>query len=271
MKYTITLAFALLTLGASAQYPEGKVVYERSLQMIMAMANDNGEESRTPQKHIDKFELTYGNNQSLWKAAPPDVSEDGAGSWNAGSGGGNVQIRMFATGSDDITWFDFTNHRKVDLRELGTKKFVVDDSLRNLNWKLSDETKTILGHICRKAMAERISTRVSVNINNGKMEQQELPDTSQIVAWYATDIPVSAGPAEFQGQLPGLILELDINGGKQSYTAVAFSDRYKLSDIKEPKGGKRLTSAQFAAERKKLMEEMESNMGGGGRTIRIQN
>ena len=47
-----------------------------------------------------------------------------------------------------------------------------------------------------------------MTMDNGKMERKEIDDTSIIVAWFTTDIPVSAGP-EVQGQLPGLILGLE--------------------------------------------------------------
>jgi predicted metallo-beta-lactamase superfamily hydrolase len=43
-----------------------------------------------------------------------------------------------------------------------------------------------------------------------------------------------------------------------------------LNNIKEPKGGKKLTAAEFATEREKLMEEMRKNMpANGNRTFRI--
>lgn len=34
-----------------------------------------------------------------------------------------------------------------------------------------------------------------MNMDNGVMERKEVDDTANIVAWFATDIPVSAGPS----------------------------------------------------------------------------
>jgi len=107
-------------------------------------------------------------------------------------------------------------------------------------------------------------------MENGQMKREETMDTSLIVAWFTTDIPVPAGPPEFGGQLPGLILELNVNNGRQVYKALELSTKVKLAELKEPKGGKRITSSEFVKEREKLMEEMRKNNPGGNR-IRISN
>jgi hypothetical protein len=44
-----------------------------------------------------------------------------------------------------------------------------------------------------------------------------------------------------------------------------------LSHIKPPKGGKKLTAAEFVLEREKLMEELRKNNPGGNRGIRMSN
>ena len=100
------------------------------------------------------------------------------------------------------------------------------------------------------------------------MERKEIQDTVAITAWFTNDIPVPAGPGEFQGQLPGLILALDINNGRQVYKALEISDKIDLKVIKEPAGKKHYTLSEFRKERDKLMEAMQNN-GGGNRQIRI--
>jgi len=149
------------------------------------------------------------------------------------------------------------------------KTFIIDDSVHALKWKMTGETKTILNMPCMKATATNITTRTTMNIDNGKMERKEIQDTAMITAWFTSSIPVSAGPAEYQGQLPGLILEMDINNGRQSFKATSISEKADPALIKEPTGKKHYTPAEFRKERDKMMKEMQENNQGGNRQIRF--
>jgi len=120
-----------------------------------------------------------------------------------------------------------------------------------------------------KATSTRISTSMRMNMDNGVMERKEVQDTSNIIAWFASDIPVSAGPGEYQGQLPGAILEMDFGNGRQVYKATSISEKADVSLIKEPAGKKKLTPDEFKKERDKMMEQMQQNMQGGGRRVII--
>lgn len=249
---------------SNAQQTQGLVIYERTSQMNIQFAGNNPEMERMiPRSRTDKFDLVFGNNKSLWKQAEQENNDD------TEFDGGGMQIRMIAAGANDVLFCDFENAKSVEQRELFDKKFIVDDSIRKLQWKLTDETKTILNHLCRKAIATRYSTRMMMNMDNGKMERKEVADTSLIIAWFTMDIPVSAGPGEYQGQLPGLILEMNINDGRQTFIAKSISDKADLAVIKEPTGKKRYTQAEFRKERDKMMEEMQRNNQGGNRVIRM--
>lgn len=273
---TKLFAITLLAMGSvfstAAQQTQGKVVFERTVQMQIRIAtndggNDEDIQNMLPKTRKDKFELSFANNATLWKQMEDDEQEELAG----GQAVGGMQIRMISAGSEDILYTQLQSSRKVELRELGTKKFIVEDSIKPMSWKLSEETKTLLGHVCRKATSQKVGTRMLMNMDNGKMERKEIADTSNIVAWFASDIPVNSGPAEYQAQLPGMILELDINNGKTIYQALEISPKADIASIKEPKGSKKLTPAEFNKEREKMFEEMGRNNGGSGRTIRISN
>lgn len=246
-----------------AQQKEGRVIYERTIQMEIRI-NDNDEVSQMlPKTRTDKFELTFGNNQSIWKHV--DEEDD-----NDEFGGDGIHIKMMAPGQNDIVFYDFANVRKVEQREMFDKKFIVADSITKLNWKLTGETQTILGHVCQKATAQNISKRMQMNMDNGKMERKEVTDTSMVIVWFASDMPVPAGP-EFQGQLPGVILALDMNNGRMVYKAIEVSSKADLASIKEPVKGKKVTPAEFNEERNKMMDEMQKNNAGGGQRIIIRN
>ncbi|HYM94654.1 MAG TPA: GLPGLI family protein, partial [Chitinophagaceae bacterium] len=265
MKKILIAGCALLVINfANAQQKEGKVTYERTTQLQIRFAGMNDEMARNiPKSRTDRFELNFGNNQSLWKQAEQPNNDD-----DNTFGGNGMQIRMVVAGSDDVLYCNFDAAKKVESKEVFDKKFIVDDSIRSLKWKLTDETKTILNHPCRKATATQYNTRMMMNMDNGKMERKEVQDTSNIVAWFTSDIPVSAGPAEFQGQLPGLILEMDIHDGRQTYKAIDISEKADLASIKEPSGKKHYTPEEFKKEQDKMMEEMQKNNPGGNRQFR---
>jgi GLPGLI family protein len=107
---------------------------------------------------------------------------------------------------------------------------------------------------------------MNMSMNNGEMSRQEVPDTAQVVVWFTPAIPVSAGP-DYEGQLPGLILQIDINGSP-TFKAIEVSQKADIAAIKEPKKGKKVTAEEFNKEREKAMAEMQRNgprrMGHGG-------
>ncbi len=254
------LLFSLLfsSLAATAQMKEGKVVYERTIQMQFRGFGNNPppEMANMPRERKDKFELSFAPNHSLWESIP-DMENNNE---QVGGGDGNRVVMRFG-GSDDLSYQNFETGKRVDQRATNSKNYVVEDSIEKLSWKLSGESKTILGHTVQKATSERYSKRFVMSMENGEMKRQEQPDTTVITAWFAPDIPVPAGP-EFQGQLPGLILELNMNNGRVVYQALEISQKVNLASIKEPKG-KRITAAEFNKEREKEMEEMRRNMPRG--------
>lgn len=228
------------------------------------MSLDGGEE--TSQERKDGFVLNFADGKMVWQKKEEDNVQDEASS----TGGGGIMIRTIG-GGDDIVYCDFAAAKRVEQRDFFDKTFIVEDSIRKGNWKMVDESKEILGHVCKKAVGQRIGIRSIMTMDNGKMNRKEIADTASITAWFSTDIPVAAGP-EMQGQLPGLILELDVNNGRTIYVATALAGKADKTAIRAPSKGKRVSPAGFTAERNKLMAEMEkNNQGERGMQIRINN
>jgi GLPGLI family protein len=165
-------------------------------------------------------------------------------------------------GSNDVLFTDLVAQKTTEQKELFDKTFIVDDSIHRLQWKILGETKTVMNHNCTRAEATRVSKKIAMNMDNGTVTRKEIQDTSRIVAWFTGEIPVSTGPAEFQGQLPGLILEMNIGDGKQVYAATAIDAKVDLADIKQPSGKKHCTPDEFRQEQTKMMDEMQKNMPG---------
>ena len=244
---------------------EGRVLYERVMQTPMRAFNlDPAIAAQIPKSRTDQYELLFSSNQSLWQFLPSAANDGDANTFASGG----VVLRL-AGASNDITYLNFEKGIRIDQREVLEKAFVVTDSIRKLEWKLSDETKTVLNYTVHKATAKRISTRIQMTMENGEMKRTPYQDTATVVAWFTTEVPVPAGP-EYGGQLPGLILELDIANGQTVYKAIEVSPKVNTAKIREPKEGKKVTAAEFTKERDKLMEEMRKNAPSGN-VFRIQN
>lgn len=267
MKRFLLVIFSLWIVSTNAQMKEGRIVYERTFQLPMRFfANaDPNLTSQIPKTRTDQYELLFGNNHSLWQFLP-DASNDNDP--NTFSGGG--MVLRFASGGGEVAYYDFDNATSVSKREIADKSFIVSDSINKLNWKLTDETKTILTYTARKAITQKVQMRNRMTMENGVMKTEQVSDTTNIIAWFTTDIPVPAGPGAYQGQLPGLILELDENKGQTVFKAIEVSPKVSIGKIKEPKDGKKLTAAEFAKEREKILEEMRKNAP-NGMQFRIQN
>ncbi|SFF02499.1 GLPGLI family protein [Chitinophaga sp. CF118] len=259
--FTLSMGLALFT--ANGQQKQGRALYERTVQMQMHMQGVSDEEDRLlPRSHKDKLEVLFGNNQSLRRTAKDETPEE----FTPDEGG--MQIHMEVADANDVTYIDFTTNQVVEQREFAAKNYIIADSIHKLNWKLTGETISILNYPCQQAIAQHIGKRTITTMENGQMKSEEVADTSNIKVWFTLSIPVPAGP-EYQGQLPGLILGIDIDDGRTVYNAIDISAPTDLSVIKQPSKGKKVTVEEFTKERDKVVKEMQQNNRGREKMIRI--
>lgn len=263
-KVILTFSMGLLLLVAHAQQQQGRVLYERTVQMQMRMmglaasGNANAETATLlPQSHKDQLEVLFGNDQSLRRTKEEDRPEEFSPREGA------MEAHFMIADANDVTYHNFATAQVIEQREFGTRNYIIADSIHKLNWKLTGKTSTILNYPCQEAVTQRIGKRSQTNMVNGQLKQEEVADTSNIIAWFTPAIPVPAGP-EYQGQLPGLILGIDINDGRIIYTATEVSAQIDVATIKAPSKGKKVTTAEFNKERDKMIAEMQRNGGRGG-------
>lgn len=254
MKNILTVCIVLTLLHqAQAQQKEGRVVYEQTMRGGKAVVNTNGESREIDRPAIvTKIEVLFGNNQSLRKLLEEERPE-------AEMPGERGMVRMSFGGPGQGTVYNnFAESRTVEQLETFGQRYLISGAPDKLNWKLTGESKTILGVPCQKAVAENIGKSFRMSVENGEMKRMEVPDTSKIVAWFAPSIPVPAGP-DYTGQLPGLILELDVKDGRSTITAVELSPKVNIAAIKEPKGGKKVTREEYRKEADAAMKNMMQN------------
>lgn len=264
MKRVLIAAAMLIAIPSLAQVKDGRILYERTIQLQIRINDDNPAfQNMIPKERKDKFELLFTEGKSLWQP----VEDDNQGDEMTMGDGGGMRMMIRIPGSDDITFHNVVEGKKVEQRELGGKNYIIADSIKKMSWKVTGETKMILGHNCMKATAQRTQESMRVNMDNGNVKREKVTDTLNIVAWFTNEIPGSFGPDIYQGQLPGTILELDVNNGKTVFKAVEISPKVDIAKIKEPSKGKKATAEEFSKEREKLFQEMQQ--GGGSGNFRV--
>jgi GLPGLI family protein len=168
---------------------------------------------------------------------------------------------------ETTTFTDINTKMQYEARSFFEKDFLVVDSLKQLKWKLTDETKTIAKHLCKKATTTT-TTMQMMRMNFGPppnggarrdtTRADNKPKEIEVVVWYTEDIPVAVGPEMYSG-LPGAILEINSDNGQAITTATEISGKFPKKELVKPTRGEQMTRAQFQENMKKMMEDMQKN------------
>ena len=186
MKRLLIASAVLIAIPSLAQVKEGKILYERTMQLQIRIADDNpAMQNMIPRERKDKFELFFTEGKSLWQP----VEDDGQNDETAFGDGGGMRMVFRMPGSNDVVFHNITEGKKVEQRELAEKNYIITDSIRKLNWKVVGETKVILGHNCMKATSQRMQESFRMTMDNGEAKREKVMDTMNIVAWFTSEIP----------------------------------------------------------------------------------
>lgn len=145
-------------------------------ESYMNQAFDNYKKSN-PQFKAAKSTLKFNSDKSLYK-----FEEDAAPANN------NWLAENPIADLKNIVATDFKSETNTIQKSIYEATYLVKDSVRKINWKITDETRDIAGYECRRANAI-------------------IMDSVYVVAYYSNQIAVSGGPEAFAG-LPGMILGL---------------------------------------------------------------
>ena len=261
-KLLLSLAIILTLQTLEAQQKEGTVIYQRKTNTWKLIQNEQFR-SNVPEFQIARYTLYFSDSVSLYKLIPDDNAPEPF----AGEGGG---FRRFNFGGGDGDLYkNFTTGLTTQASELGGKNFLIIDTIKKASWKISAETKQVLGINCRKAtqkVLQPVRQQRTLNFNrNGATTTTDTtikppaPKEIDVVAWFAETIMAPVGPDSY-GKLPGVILELNIDNNAIVYNATSVKETLDAKAFKEPKKGKKVTRAEYA----KLMKELFQNQGGGG-------
>ena len=134
---------------------------------------------------IGYYKLTFNNNKSIYKFDR----------WVP-----NTLPAFLKQADEETAWYsDFGSGEILAKKNIVGANFFIKDSLKKVEWKLTNENMVIAGFNCRKAEAV-------------------IFDSVYIFAYYSEELMIPGGPASING-LPGLILGLTIPRMYTSYIA----------------------------------------------------
>ena len=115
----------------------------------------------------------------------------------------------------------------TEAKDLLAETYIVETAIPTYDWKVSSDSKEIMGLKCYQAT---------------------LNDT--ITAWFCPEIPVSDGPDVYAG-LPGLILDLEDE--HNIYRCIAI-DTKSRSEVAAKRRGKKVSPERFEELRKEMLD-----------------
>ena len=245
MRLLLTLFTSLFLLSSQpltaqyARFPKSGVIeYEKSVNMdalLQNRINKNNEgfmrqllesyKKSQPQFKKLKSTLSFSGNKSLFTPIEETAS-----------GGGFFDDPMVTQHNTIFT--DLAAGKSITGKNVFEETFLVKDSTRKINWKITSETREIAGFECRRANALVL-------------------DSIYVVAFYTDRIPVTGGPESFTG-LPGMILGVALPYENTTYFATAVDDRpVSAKELEAPKKGK-------AVNYRELRTELEASLKNWG-------
>jgi GLPGLI family protein len=226
MKHKLILLSAalLLSSGLYAQNArftsDGVIEFEKSINMYAIMKRQLDKSTSTfmqqaydsyvknqPQFKLLKSNLVFSKDKTLFTP----IAEEG-NSRNFFFGDPSIE-------QNNVIYSDLSTGLFTTQKKVYEQTFLVKDSVRKINWKLTSEIRTIAGYECRRANAIIL-------------------DSIYVVAFYTDKIPVSGGPESFSG-LPGMILGVALPHENITWFAKTVTDRSVLAnEMKVPAKGK---------------------------------
>lgn len=233
------IALFLSSLNIEGQ-TTGEIVYEQTIDVHARMTGQRAQfKEMVPQYRTDQMVLRFDDHQALYTKLEGEEKPV----VDPNDRGGRFRMRMMGA-ANGILWQDYSADERVEQRDFMDKKFLIKGEPHRYAWKMTGESKQVGQYLCQKATYS--------------------DSTIQLEAWFTPMIPVPLGPGEF-GQLPGLVLHVDIDQGQQTITATEINlKEIDSSTISEPTKGKEVTQEEFRSIVREKMKDMRAQNGGRG-------
>ncbi len=264
----LLISALLVGLPGLANAQSGTVRYDETTLLDFKLPPNSPMIGRLPKTTVKPMQLTFSPEGALWAEAPR-AADNGQGRGDvqfiSRDGGGGSVMATRAMGGEAMMVMEmrggfsfggggvpdalagaFTNLSDgsyVEVRQFLGRTFRIPGDRPTFQWKMTGDQATFLGHVVFRATAQK--------------------DSTNLEAWFAPDIPVPAGPAQYGG-LPGLILTLAVDSNKVVYSATAIDLTTPVTALKAPSDGSKVTRAEYDKIVKEKMDEMAKQRRGRG-------
>lgn len=235
MKKIIVLSTIIFL--AQSSFAQGLIIKKAKIEFertVNAWADLRGDFAEQIKKNTPEYSVSYFNFESDGSKA---IYKPGKEVASASSGG--MMFFRSSPASDNIVYSDYGNKTSISQKKVFDKTYLIEDSLRNAKWKITNDFREIAGFNCRRA------TTV-------------IMDSVFVVAFYTDQIMIPGGPESFN-ELPGMILGLVINRLHTTWYATKVDlNSVNGDDIQPPKAkAEKITPA-------KLTDVLKNLFSGGG-------
>lgn len=192
MKTLVYILIALIftnTITAQQFVNKAVIEFEVNTNLKKLMSNDSWDQmmkDNISDLKTSYYTYTFADNKSVYK-------------FDRWSPKTKIQKESKAEDEENVWFFDFNDQKMVMQKQMVGSNFVIADSIRKIDWKITNEHREIAGYNCRKAIGK-------------------IMNDVYVFAFYADDITISGGPCSISG-LPGMILGLTIPRLHSSYIA----------------------------------------------------
>ena len=206
---------------------EGKIEFEKKVNTYALMEEGDSwsdlQKKTMPKFRVTYFDLLFAKNKTFYQ--PGRENPDN----NKGFFFNNVA-------DENVVYAELDSSKSVSQKKVFETVFLIQDSTRQIQWKITDETRVIAGFQCRRANAI-------------------IMDSIYVVAFYTDDIVTSGGPESFNG-LPGMILGISMPHQHVTWFATKVSATpVTASQLKVPVKGKKVTNKTLVDNLKDVMKD----------------
>jgi GLPGLI family protein len=147
------------------------------------------------------FSLSFDDEETFFE---PDHSRA------ANADPGNSANFLGSYASSNRIYSDLHSGVSVAKKRIFGEEYIVKDAIRKIRWKITDETRDIIGFTCRRANAI-------------------IMDSIYVVAFYTDQIVPQGGPESFSG-LPGMILGVALPEQHITWFATGLAPKVPVDD-----------------------------------------